>query len=149
MSELYEIADAVKTRLNGASLGFANAERLYIPLVDLAEMASDALRVTVLIGDCPITVLSRDEQLEEVTIHVAILQKFPASVDSTIAADNALIDPLLAIYRKLRLFYHSGDLAADAQWFNSTGSPTVYERDRMRKLRTFFAVISYTFQQAP
>lgn len=148
MSELYEIADAVKTRLNGANLGFANAERLYIPLLELDEIEDDDLHVSVLIAGDDLTPLSRDEQLEEITILVAVLQKIPPATEPTSQADNALIDPMLMLCRKIALLYHPGDTAADGQWLKTSATPA-YDRARLREKRTFFAVISYTFQQAP
>lgn len=143
-SSLDAIADGVVTKLNAAPLG-ATAERVYLPMEDLTAL--DTLHLLVTIADDEISVLSRDDALEEITIHVGVLKHLPAGTVANRATGNAVIDPLVALCRQIALLYEPGDVSADAIWLKTSYSP-VCDRDRLKTLRVFFGVIAITFRQA-
>jgi hypothetical protein len=149
------IADAVAARLNDAAFNVAPAEfeavRVYLPANDLVKLATTALQVLVFASGDEVSVLSRQDQLEEPRVSVGVIRKLDPRVDPTTPAGNAAIDLLVNLCRLIALSYGPGTFldpsAQQTLWVDSK-YPLVFDPVEMRTNRIFLGVITFKFQQS-
>lgn len=150
MSEIYEVADAVKDALNAASFNIGavafEAERVYVALEELTAL--DSLTVLVVPISDEVTQAARDLVTEDIAIRVGVIQHLPATAgDVTTPAANTAIDPLVQLCRQIALLYAPGTSAGDALWRRTVDKP-IFDYARLSKDRVFFGQITFTFKQA-
>lgn len=145
-SKLATTAEAVKAALNAAPGGTFSqaftAERKYLPLFDLEELAT--LRVSVVAAGFAPTALTRSHVQKELTVDVGVHQRLPEGTDPSSAAANAVIDPLLQLVEEIALFFRPG-LYGGAS-FVSAASETVCDPEQLRANNVFFAFARLTFK---
>lgn len=143
MSQLTDIADAVKTKLNAAGLTPAfTAERVYVPLKTLAAL--ETLQVLVVPKSREMIKQARGRALEQdVLIDVGILKRITA--DPTTAAANSELDPLIGLAESIANLYLAGDVAGVGKWFDAE-QPALYDLDKLLAHKTFLTAITFTFK---
>lgn len=162
MSEIYEIADAVKARmLAPASPGpvgiltptnglwpasfYVTPTRTYRPSTELATLGP--MMVAILPTADNVTKGSRTSKIEDITINVGVLSKIDGGTDPAAEIGNDVLDPLVKFCRAVALMFSSGDMAGDAVWTESK-YPVMFDTERLKKERVFLAIITFTFKQA-
>ncbi len=139
---LADLADAVVASLNAGtfSLPFV-AERVAVPEVRLTEM--DSLHVTVVPRRVQNEILSRNSDVHEVQVDVAVQQRV---ADLT----NEAIDPLLALVEEIaahlnrRPMAWTGPPAGSAAW-RKTEFTLPYSAEHLREMKQFTSVLTVTY----
>ncbi len=138
MALIVEIAEAVVTQLNAASLSQTfTAQRNYLPIYELEHLKE--LRVTVVPKGIAISSAGRGSNQYDVEIDIAVQQK----LTNTTAAE---IDPLLALVEEITDLFRLRRLTApDAVWVKSQNEP-VYVQEHLDQFRVFTSVLTLTFR---
>ena len=139
MAVIIDIADAVVTELNAATLSLPlTAERHYRPIFDLKDMKT--LHVTVVPKGVEVTPAGRSNNHYDYQVDVAVQKKFAKG-------DAAELDPLVGLVEEIADFFRLRRLTAypTAVW-RRTEHPTVYAPEHMDELRQFTSVLTFTFR---
>lgn len=136
-AELLQIADAVVTDLNAATLSQpVLSERAFLAKFDLQELKT--LKVVVV----PISVrkerLSRELVSSEYSVEIGILKKIDA-------VSSVVVDPLVELVQDVVGFFHGRRLTnyPSACCLASDPDP-VYAAEHMEQLRQFTSVVKLT-----
>jgi hypothetical protein len=139
MAVITDIADAVVAELNAGTFSMPlEAKRHYRPIFDLAQMQD--LHVTVVPKGLAIERLDRSRNQHDVAIDIAVQRKCQA-------ADNAELDPLMALVEEIADFFRLRRLAAcpEAVWIRTENAP-IYAPEHLDELRQFTSVLTLTFR---
>jgi hypothetical protein len=138
MSVVVDIADKVVEELNAGSFSQPfTAERAYLPCYALEDVKD--LRVTVVPKAVDIQAATRTSNQQDIEIDVAVQQKLTA-------ADNAEIDPLLALVEELADHFRFKRFASpDAVWIRTRNEP-VYAQEHLDRFRVFTSLLTLTFR---
>jgi len=139
MAVVTDIADAVVQELNGHTFSQAlTAVRHYRPIFDLAQMQD--LHVTVVPKGLAIERLDRSRNQHDVQVDIAVQKKCQA-------ADNAELDPLMALVEEIADFFRLRRLTAwpEAVWIRTENVP-IYAPEHLDELRQFTSVLTLTFR---
>jgi hypothetical protein len=139
MSTIADIAAAVVTELNGHAFGQPfTAQRLYLPVFDLADMTD--LHVTVVPKGVSVEPFGRAACQYDYSLDVGVQKKLSSG-------DAAEIDPLLALVEEIGQFFRNRRLAAyPAAIWARTEYAHLYAQEHMAQLRQFTSVITLTFR---
>jgi hypothetical protein len=138
MAVILEIADAVVTALNAATLSQSfTAARLYVPIFDIEQMAT--LHVSVVPRGLSRKKLDRTRDEYDYEIDVAVQKK----TDMSQAAHDALmllVEEIADQFRDAPLEGYPGARCVGVQ------NVPIYAPDHMEELRQFTSVITFTFR---
>ena len=137
-SMLVQIADAVVTELNAATLSQPfTAHRFYLPLFDLGEMKD--LHVSVVPKSVTVQPAGRTLLQHDYSIDVAVQKK--AAPD-----DTSTIDVLMVLVEEIAAFFKLRSLEGlPGTWVKTEHAP-VYSPEHMEQYRQFTSVITLTFR---
>ena len=139
MAVVTDIADAVVQELNAGTFSTPlEAKRHYRPIFDLAEMQD--LHVTVVPKGLAVERLDRSRNQHDVAIDIAVQKKCQT-------ADNAELDPLMALVEEIADFFRLRRLTAcpGAVWIRTENVP-IYAPEHLDELRQFTSVLTLTFR---
>jgi len=139
MSVITDIADAVKSELNGHSFSQPfQAVRAYQPVYELAEMKT--LHVTVVPRGVEMQISSRSLVQHDYQIDVAVQKRFEK--DGVVE-----IDPLMTLVDEIADFFRLRRLAScpNAVWVKTESDP-IWSPDHMEQFRQFTSVITMTYR---
>lgn len=143
-SKLAAIADAVKTSLNTPAEGEFSiaftAERVWVPLIDLADGDLDNLRVSV----CPMVLqaeqLTRAAFQKQYAVDIGVRKKLSGDTP-------ALVDPVMAVVEEIFDHFAAGFTASGATMLTKVmPEDPVFEPDLLRNANVFLTVIRLTFK---
>ena len=138
MSVIVEVAEAVKTELNGHEFSQEfTAERHYRPLFDLKDMKD--LHVTVVPKGVTLTTAGRDRAQHDIQVDIAVQKKVTASLDEADVL-MGLVEEIADFFRLRRLVEYSG-----AVWVATENSP-VFAPEHLEQLGQFTSVLTLTFR---
>ncbi len=138
MAKILDIADAVVTSVNGATLVVPSpftAVRSIVPEYTLEDL--DTLRVTVVPKSFRTERLTRGDGLRTYEIDIAIHKRID-DVDST------SLDPYVTFTQAI-LSHLEGTSMAGAAWIDIANAP-IYDTEFLREKHTFLSVITVTYQ---
>jgi len=138
MSVIIELANAVVAHLNSGLFGQAfTAQRQYLPLFDLPEMAT--LHVTVVPKGMAISALDRLRDNYDFDIDVAVQQKTDGSPDQ--------LDPLMTLVEQIADSFRTPKLATyPAARCTAVKNVPVYAQEHLHEMRQFTSVLTLTFR---
>ena len=139
MAVVTDIADAVVQELNAGTFSTPlEAKRHYRPIFDLAEMQD--LHVTAVPKGLTIERLDRSRNQHDVQVDIAVQKKCQT-------ADNAELDPLMALVEEIADFFRLRRLTAcpGAVWIRTENVP-IYAPEHLDELRQFTSVLTLTFR---
>lgn len=138
MSVVVDIADKVVSELNAGTFSQSfTAERAYLPCYALEDVKD--LRITVVPKGVEIQIKDRSSTQDDVGIDIAVQQKLTA-------ADNAEIDPLLALVQEVAdSLRFKRFTAPDAVWVGTRNEP-VYAQEHLDRFRVFTSLLTFTFR---
>lgn len=145
---ILQIADAVVTTINGASLTPTfTAARAYVPIYDLQRDLS-ALKVSVVPRELSLVFLTRNSDDFTYDIDVSVQQKIGNDV-LTEAEKATFCDPLMLLMEKIIDLFRGKPLAGvtGAQCM-AAANPAVYIPDLLDEKRTFTSVATLSFKVA-
>ncbi len=137
MSVIVDIAEAVKTELNGHEFSQAfTAERLYRPVFDLADMKD--LHVTVVPKGVTAVAAGRDRVQHDVQVDIAVQKK---------VANEAGSDELMGLVEEIADFFRLRRLAQypQAVWTGIENDP-VFAPEHLEQMNQFTSVLTLTFR---
>ncbi|QKK08472.1 MAG: hypothetical protein HND58_09985 [Planctomycetota bacterium] len=137
MSTLIAIADAVTASLNAGSFGQPfNAERLYQPAFELADLAD--LKVSVVPKGVTIATASRDGSYFDCAVDVGIQKKI---------ADDAEIDGLVDLAEEIadHLRMKRLDDEPEAVWLSIEHEPVV-AAEHLEQQRALTSILTVTYR---
>lgn len=137
MSVIVDIAEAVKTELNGHEFSQEfTAQRLYRPIFDLVEMKD--LHVTVVPKGVTVSIAGRDRAQHDVQVDVAVQKK---------VADDAESDTLMGLVEEIADFFRFRRLAQypQAVWVGIENVP-VFAPEHLEQMNQFTSVLTLTFR---
>jgi len=138
-STLVQIADAVATELNGATLSQPfTAQRFYLPVFDLGEMKD--LHVSVVPKGVAVQPAGRTLLQHDFSIDVAVQKKAPPEATDTIDGLMMLVEEIAAFFRLRSLTTFPA-----GTWIRTEHAP-VYSPEHMEQYRQFTSVITLTFR---
>lgn len=145
MSVLIDIAEAVKSALNAASLSQSfTAERLYVPVYSTIDMAG--LKVSVVPASDESERLSRASTLCTYRVDVGV-QKRIGTGAMTEAEIRAACDPLMTLAEEIGDLFDGEPLAGyTAAKCTETATRVIYMPQMIDTHRVFLSVVSLTFQ---
>jgi hypothetical protein len=134
------IADEVVNTLNGHEFSTAfTAERLYVPLFDLKDLA--ALRVSVVPKGITIETLARNKSQYDYAIDVAIQKRISSH-------EPEELDPLLNLVEEIADFFRFHKLPTSGTSRNvQTSLNPIYAPDHLEQKRVFTGVVTLTFRR--
>ena len=136
MAVILDTADAVVALLNAGEFSQQfTAERLYLPLFELPDMAT--LHVTVVPKAVAIAGLSRIVSQREFKIDVAVQQKGDETAET--------IDPLVDLVEEIVDYFQSRRLASPNVICTGVDVKPIYSQEHMHELRQFTSVLTLTF----
>jgi len=139
MSLPTEIADAVKTELNGHAFSQTfTAERIFLPRFELPEMSE--LKVSVVPRGIKIEREDRSHNRHDVQIDVAVQKKIDPEADAEIEA-------LLDLCEEIGNFFRLRPLAEypSAMWIKTAHAP-IYSPEHLEELHQFTGLLSFTWR---
>ena len=139
MAVITDVADAVVAELNAGSFSLPfTAERLYLPVFELADM--QALHVTVVPKSVATDAAARTQNQQDYAIDVAVQQKLSSTA-------NALIDELVTLVEELADHFRFRRLEnyPDAIWLKTEQKP-VYAPEHLEQLRQFTSLFTLMFR---
>ena len=138
MSVVVAVADAVVDELNAGTFGQPfTAERNYLPCYELEDIKN--LRVTVVPKTVAIQIKDRSSTQDDVEIDIAVQQKLTT-------ADNAEIDPLLALVQEIADYLRFKRFSPpDAIWVGTRNEP-VYAQEHLDRFRVFTSLLTLTYR---
>ena len=140
-SQIAQIADAVKTALNAATLSQeVAAVRVYVPVASL-EAAED-LHVFVMPVERALSKLTRSELQSDIRVDIAVVKRITA--DPKTEAANAEVDPLLQLTEEIAELFGPGAYGP-GKWLG-TENPAIFDQERLQNSKTFVSVVSLTFK---
>ena len=138
MALLVDIADAVVTELNGASLSMPfTAARAYLPQFDLVEMVD--LHVTVVPRTTTRVFVTREKTQREYVIHVGVQQKLQSLA---LAEPDGLMD----LVEEIADLFHGNTLTDPECVCMSAETAPTYVPEHMDEMRQFTGVVALTFR---
>ena len=138
MATIIDIANAVVSQLNGASLSQPlSAERHYQPRFDLEEMTD--LHVSVVPRSLSSRALDRNRHSFDYQVDVAIQQKTDVS--------EGELDPLMSLVEEIADHLRNNRLTdhPDARVTGISNDP-VYSPEHLEELRQFTSVLTLTYR---
>lgn len=145
MSTVIDIADAVVTALNGATLSQSFvAERKYVPVHELDDLAQ--LRVSVVPATLEGVLIDRaGRNLYTFTIDVAV-QKSIGSGAMTDVQINAACDPLMTLSEEIADLFDGKALTSPAARCTDVKNVPIFAPAHLDEKRVFTSVVSLTFK---
>jgi len=139
VSVAVDVADAVVASLNAGSFAVTlNAERKFVPVAELADLA--ALQVTVVPKATAISIATRDSSTFDCSVDIGIQQKVNADDHAEI---EALIDLTEQVVDHLR--FKALDALPEAAWLSIAHEP-IFAPEHLDQQRVFTSVVTATYR---
>ncbi len=144
---IVDIADAVVTALNGASLSQSfTAERAYVPVHELRDLFD--LRVSVVMSGVTGTLMDRAGRNDYANVVDIGVQKAIGSGPMTVAEIKAASDPIMQLVQEIADLFLGTPLSGypSARCMAAEYRP-IYAPMHLDEMRVFTAVLGLTFRQ--
>jgi len=144
MATVTEIADAVVTALNDATLSQPlAADRHYLPEFDLTAM--DQLHVSVVPAELDEEIADRARDRAEYKIHVAVQKR--VSQQESPGLDTTAIDALMGLVEEIDdLFRHKPLAGYEAAHWTKTENKPIYDPKHLKEHGQFTSLLVLTFR---
>lgn len=145
MSDIVDIAEAVKDALNAATLSMAfTAERLYVPVYEIRSLSG--LKVSVIAASSEDERLSRAASLATHRIDVGVQNRIGTGA-MTESEIRAACDPLMDLAEEIADLFDGEPLAGYTQAkCTETSMRVLYLPQMIDTHRVFTSVVTLTFQ---
>ncbi len=140
MSTLVDLAEAVKTELEAASLSQSfTPVRSYRPRFNMADL--DTLRVIVVARNCELGVRNRAHDDHDCIVEISILKRIGGTLT------NAAVDPYMDFVEELVDFLRRRDLATmSGATYKKAAYEVPYDDEEMERKQTFEALVSVLYR---
>lgn len=142
MANITDIADAVAAELNAGTFDMQfTAQRCLLPFLDVSEL--ETLQVSVVPSETSMEFLTRQADLEQHTVDVAVQKKIDDLTDQTEIENLITLTKALAGYLRRRRLTSLPDAACV-----KTKISPVYSYDHLVGSQCFTSVLSVTYKLA-
>lgn len=136
-----QIADAVVTALNAATLGETfTAVRTFAPEFTIPEL--DTLRVSVVPTSIAERITSRSQDEADVVVGVLVQQRVTS--ETTAGIDQDRVAELVELCEKIDELFRHKDLSDLASW-SGTEYTTIYDPKHLKDHLVFSSLVTFTF----